>query len=48
MGSLKGRMATAGLGSVGGYREPLQGMHLRAGGTSGELNGSCGSTFNGI
>lgn len=27
-GSLKGRMATAGLGRVGGYLEPLQGIHL--------------------
>lgn len=27
-GSLKGRIATAGLGSVGGYLEPLQGIHL--------------------
>lgn len=30
-GSLKGKMATAGLGSVGGYLEPLQGTHLRGG-----------------
>lgn len=28
-GNLKGRMATAGLGSVGGYLEPLHGMHLK-------------------
>lgn len=27
-GSLKGKMATAGLGRVGGYLEPLHGIHL--------------------
>lgn len=29
-GSLKGRIATAGRGRVGGYLEPLQGIHLAA------------------
>lgn len=28
---MNGRMATAGLGRVGGYLEPLQGMHLTGG-----------------